>query len=646
MLLEQRYDRVIALIDMNCFYAQVEMKKHSIPPTVPLAVKQWGLCLAVNYAARKYGIGARASVAEARQKCPDIVMIDVDLLPMGGGTTTTLETSSSSTSASSSTGMEGGKVTLERYRIESGKIYGVLHKLAANCERASIDEFFIDLTEQVDKELAALPPGFFLPHDGDEPWTDLPYPSMDRTNRWSAVDTVLGADPLALLDSHQDRRLWLGARMVLGMRKAILDQLGYTTSAGIAHNKLLAKLCAGHKKPGGQTALPLHSVPQFLGPLQFTKLRGAGGKLGYLVCNTFNAQTCQQVAEVPWQLLQQSLGGDKTQKQARMVYRLCRGVCDEPVQERSIIKSFASSKQFPTCNDPEVLSSWLCALASEIASRTQHERDENRRVPSKLVLGFCISPILPPGVRRSREQSRWRSVALSTPSFSSKHLCKLITDVATGYLHKHIVPTLSESVGCSSLSLNASGFIAVSSPALAALFCPTEPIELHTHSAPTSPLPTPHPPSPKKTISPLQPKKPISSFFSPLTFVQTQPNDQPNDQPSDHPRINPIRDDIQALGSPSIPTSSRPLFFIHSSQPLADPLSGDRTKSSFFEPSFQPLTDPAPPPSAKRPRTDEGRFKCPRCKKHLPQSDRLSHLDAHHANALRISELLSASNAR
>jgi DNA polymerase eta len=37
-----------------------------------------------------------------------------------------------------------------------------------------------------------------------------------------------------------------------GIREAVERDLGYTTSAGIAHNKILAKLCAGHRKPRAQ----------------------------------------------------------------------------------------------------------------------------------------------------------------------------------------------------------------------------------------------------------------------------------------------------------------------------------------------------------------------------------------------------------
>lgn len=45
------------------------------------------------------------------------------------------------------------------------------------------------------------------------------------------------------------RALALGARVVCRVRGAVESELGYTCSAGVAHNKLLAKLVAGMHKP-------------------------------------------------------------------------------------------------------------------------------------------------------------------------------------------------------------------------------------------------------------------------------------------------------------------------------------------------------------------------------------------------------------
>ena len=62
--------RIILHIDMDCFYAQVEHVRMSIPREEPLAVQQWDGLIAVNYAARARGITRHMRVAEAKAKCP------------------------------------------------------------------------------------------------------------------------------------------------------------------------------------------------------------------------------------------------------------------------------------------------------------------------------------------------------------------------------------------------------------------------------------------------------------------------------------------------------------------------------------------------------------------------------------------------
>ena len=47
----------------------------------------------------------------------------------------------------------------------------------------------------------------------------------------------------------------MGSVVAAEIRQAILNQVGLTCCAGIAHNKLLAKLVGGWKKPNMQSTL-------------------------------------------------------------------------------------------------------------------------------------------------------------------------------------------------------------------------------------------------------------------------------------------------------------------------------------------------------------------------------------------------------
>jgi len=59
------------------------------------------------------------------------------------------------------------------------------------------------------------------------------------------------AEPL----DWDDIIMFLAAEIIRDIRSEVETELGYTCSAGIARNKLLAKLAAGYKKPNQQVSL-------------------------------------------------------------------------------------------------------------------------------------------------------------------------------------------------------------------------------------------------------------------------------------------------------------------------------------------------------------------------------------------------------
>lgn len=62
------------------------------------------------------------------------------------------------------------------------------------------------------------------------------------------------------------RRLAIGSQIAADIRSALSVELGITCCAGIAHNKLLAKIAGGQHKPNQQTTvLPCHALPLISG---------------------------------------------------------------------------------------------------------------------------------------------------------------------------------------------------------------------------------------------------------------------------------------------------------------------------------------------------------------------------------------------
>lgn len=60
-----------------------------------------------------------------------------------------------------------------------------------------------------------------------------------------------------------DLKLLIASSIVNEIRVMVKDKTGYDCSAGIAHNKVLAKLVAGMNKPNKQTLLPIRKIPEF-----------------------------------------------------------------------------------------------------------------------------------------------------------------------------------------------------------------------------------------------------------------------------------------------------------------------------------------------------------------------------------------------
>lgn len=60
-----------------------------------------------------------------------------------------------------------------------------------------------------------------------------------------------------------DIKLLIASSIVNEIRAEVLEKTGFQCSAGIAHNKILAKLVCGLNKPNKQTLLPLRRVHEF-----------------------------------------------------------------------------------------------------------------------------------------------------------------------------------------------------------------------------------------------------------------------------------------------------------------------------------------------------------------------------------------------
>ncbi|XP_063297640.1 DNA polymerase eta [Pelobates fuscus] len=366
-------DRVIALVDMDCFYVQVEQRLNPELKNKPVAVVQYktwkgGGIIAVSYEARAFGVTRNMFADDAKKLCADLQLARVS--------------------------EAHGKADLTKYREASVEVMEVMSRFAV-VERASIDEAYIDLTNTAKKRLQEM--GIESLSEQLLPSTHVQgYPQFctgskctelpKEEQRRSGVEQWLASIPVPD-ERSPEMLLTVGALIVEEMREAVEKETGFQCSAGISNNKVLAKLACGLNKPNRQTILPLGSVSELFNQLPISKIRNLGGKLGSSIKEILGVENMGQLTQFSKSHLQSHFG-DKT---GSWLYYLCRGIEDEPVKPRQLPKSIGCSKTFPgktALSTREQVQYWLLQLSTELEERLQKDRDMNSRVAKLLTVGI------------------------------------------------------------------------------------------------------------------------------------------------------------------------------------------------------------------------------------------------------------------
>lgn len=63
-----------------------------------------------------------------------------------------------------------------------------------------------------------------------------------------------------LPETDQEKKLLLACELAQTIRKTVYNELGYRISAGISHNKALAKIAGSANKPNAQTVIPVRYI--------------------------------------------------------------------------------------------------------------------------------------------------------------------------------------------------------------------------------------------------------------------------------------------------------------------------------------------------------------------------------------------------
>lgn len=361
--------RVIALIDFDAFYAQCEAVRLNLPSDQPLAVQQWNAIIALNYAAKAAGLRRGMSIEAVRFQCPEILLQHVATWREGS--------SSWAYRADVREHLKTDKAALDPYRLQSRKAFQLIKsKLppppTQKVEKASIDEVFCDLSVQVYNTLLERYPELRA-HDANAGVLDsrLPLPPSSlldwKTDRLTDASSL---DQEAVQLDWDDVALNIGSEIVRSLRAEIYDHLQYTCSAGIARNKPLAKLAAGHNKPNQQTVVRARAIHKFISGYKLPKIRGLGGKLGQKIVTAFKTENVSDLLRISQQELSSKIGSES----ARWVYNVIRGNEYSEVVERTALQSMLSAKTFlPRLAGLEQAEKWLHIFAGDLIGRLEEE---------------------------------------------------------------------------------------------------------------------------------------------------------------------------------------------------------------------------------------------------------------------------------
>ncbi|MBA0659555.1 hypothetical protein Goklo_011676 [Gossypium klotzschianum] len=315
---ESSDSRVIAHVDMDCFYVQVEQRKQPQLRGLPTAVVQYnewkgGALIAVSYEARKFGVKRSMRGEEAKEVCPQVQLVQVPVAR--------------------------GKADLSGYRNAGSEVVSILAR-RGRCERASIDEVYLDLTDAAEMMLADNPPQGMETIDeealkshilglNNEDGSDV----KENVRKWIHRHNA----------DHRDKLLACGILIVAELRMQVLKETEFTCSAGIAHNKMLAKLASGMNKPAQQTVVPFSSVKGLLDTLPIRKMKQLGGKLGISLQMDMGVNTVGGLLQFPEEKLQERYGINT----GTWLWNIARGISGEEVEGRLLPKSHGSGKTFP-----------------------------------------------------------------------------------------------------------------------------------------------------------------------------------------------------------------------------------------------------------------------------------------------------------
>ncbi|ENU61555.1 DNA polymerase IV [Acinetobacter lwoffii] len=233
--------RKIIHIDMDAFYASVELRERPELKDLPVVIASHhprAVVAAASYPARIYGLRSAMSMGQARKLCPQVIVIEPDFA---------------------------------KYRQVSAQIHQIFQQYTSLIEPLSLDEAFLDVTENLQQIPSA-------------------------------------------------------TEVAMRIREDIFQATGLTASAGVAPNKFLAKIASDWHKPNGICVIKPSQVQGFIQNLLLKKIPGVG-KVTQEKLKSLNLETLGDLQQIDEALLIQHFG-----KYGRRLFLYAQGIDERPVE--------------------------------------------------------------------------------------------------------------------------------------------------------------------------------------------------------------------------------------------------------------------------------------------------------------------------
>ncbi|HQX21436.1 MAG TPA: DNA polymerase IV [Niabella sp.] len=154
------------------------------------------------------------------------------------------------------------------------------------------------------------------------------------------------------------------------LKSKIRKESGLPITYGLASNKVVSKVATNEVKPNGQIEIPFGNEKGFLAPLSIMKIPGVGKETGYKLLK-MGVETVQVLSEIPIEYLQNLMGKSGTD-----LWRKANGIDDSPVIPYREQKSISTENTFQQDTiDLNFLNAELTRMTESIAYelRTQNK---------------------------------------------------------------------------------------------------------------------------------------------------------------------------------------------------------------------------------------------------------------------------------